>query len=89
VIKWDKEKNKKLIRERKISFEEVADIILEKKYLDILENPARENQKIFIIKMQNYTYVVPVIIDSNDNIILKTIFPSRKFHKIYGGTDER
>jgi hypothetical protein len=75
-----------LILERGISFEIFADLILEKKYLTILENPNYNNQMIFIICYNNYTYVVPFIIENDNTIFLKTIFPSRKFHKIYGGT---
>ena len=65
--------------------ETFASLILEKKYLDILKNPSRIEQKIFIIPYANYTYVVPFVIDDNKNIVLKTVFPSRKFDKIYGG----
>lgn len=82
-ILWDKAKNKKLRENRGFSFEEIVPIILDKKYLAVLENPARNGQLIFVISYKNYTYVVPFIIDSKDNIILKTIFPSRKFHKIF------
>ena len=85
MIYWDNEKNNKLIIERNISFEEICEIILDKKYLDILENPARPEQQIFIIQMQEYIYVVPFIIDEDDNIFLKTAYPSRKFQKKYGG----
>jgi len=60
-------------------------LILEKKYLAILKNPSRTEQKIFIVSFQNYTYVVPFVIDNSQNIVLKTVFPSRKYHKIYGG----
>ena len=81
MIMWDEEKNKKLIKERNISFEEVAQIILSEGYKDILENPARKDQYIFIITLKEYIHVVPFIIDDNSNIILKTVFPSRKFHK--------
>jgi uncharacterized DUF497 family protein len=84
-IIWDSDKNRKLLLERKLSLETFASLILEKKYLTILKNPSRKDQKIFIIPYQNYTYVVPFIIDDNQNIVLKTVFPSRKFHKIYGG----
>jgi uncharacterized DUF497 family protein len=42
MIIWDIEKNKKLISERGISFEQVEKIILDKEYIDILENPTRE-----------------------------------------------
>jgi len=84
-IIWDEGKNKTLKLDRNLSFEIFADLILDKKYIDVLENPSRKDQMIFIIKYKEYTYVVPFIIDDEDNIVLKTVFPSRKFHKIYGG----
>ena len=82
---WDEDKNKKLILERGLSMEKFAELILEKKYHAVLKNPSRVGQKIFIVPFLDYTYVVPFVIDEKQNIILKTIFPSRKFHKIYGG----
>ena len=84
-ILWDEDKNKRLKLERDISFEDFAELILEKKYLDILENPSREEQMIFIVSYKDYTYVVPFVLDEEENIVLKTVFPSRKFHKLYGG----
>ena len=84
-IIWDESKNQNLKLFRGISFGIFADIILNNKYLDILENPAREEQMIFIISYKNYTYVVPFVIDEEENIVLKTVFPSKKFHKLYGG----
>lgn len=81
----DEGKNKTLKLDRNLSFEIFADLILDKKYIDVLENPSRKDQMIFIIEYKEYTYVVPFIIDDEDNIVLKTVFPSRKFHKIYGG----
>ena len=84
MIFWDEEKNTKLITERGISFDEISEIILREEYLDILENPKKENQMIFIIRLKGYIYVVPFIIDDDENIILKTACPSRKFNKIYG-----
>ena len=84
MIYWDEDKNNKLITERNISFNEIAEILLREEYLDILENPNREGQLIFIICLQDYIYAVPFIIDENENIILKTAYPSRKFNKIYG-----
>ena len=84
-ILWDEDKNKRLKLERDISFEDFAELILEKKYLDILENPSREEQMIFIVSYKDYTYVIPFVLDEEENIVLKTVFPSRKFHKLYGG----
>lgn len=83
-ILWDEAKNKKLKESRGVSFEDVAQIILGKKYLAILENPVRPKQRIFVVSYKGYTYVVPFVIDAERNIILKTVFPSRKFHKLYG-----
>ena len=84
-ILWDTEKDHKLIAERGLSLGIFASLILERKYFAILKNPSREGQKIFIVPFQNYTYVVPFVIDKDQNIVLKTVFPSRKYHKIYGG----
>jgi len=84
-IIWDDEKNRKLIKERGISFDKITTLILEEKYHAILKNPSREDQQIFIIPFMDYTYVIPFVIDDNQNIVLKTVFPSRKYHKIYGG----
>jgi len=85
MIIWDDEKNQKLQIERNISFEQISEIILKKEYLDILENPARPNQEIFIVKLNNYIHSVPFIIDNESNIVLKTAFPSRKLNKKYMG----
>ena len=83
-IIWDEAKNQKLIAERGLSLDTFASLILENEYYDILKNPSRPEQKIFVIPFQNYTYVVPFVIDKEQNIVLRTVFPSRKYHKMYG-----
>ncbi|RLC00427.1 MAG: toxin [Deltaproteobacteria bacterium] len=83
MVIWDDEKNIKLQVERGISFDEISEIILRKEYLDILDNPSRSSQQIFVIKLNDYIYSVPFIIDKQSNIILKTAFPSRKLNKKY------
>ena len=85
MIIWDDEKSQKLQIERDISFDQISEIILRKEYLDILENPARQNQQIFVVKLNNYIHAVPFLIDDQSNIILKTAYPSRKLHKKYMG----
>jgi len=87
-IIWDKEKNNWLQVNRRISFEEISGKILNRNYIDILENPTRDNQMYFIMKINDYTWVVPFLIDDQERIVLKTAFPSRKFHNRYGGRDE-
>ncbi len=82
---WDEEKNRKLKAERDISFEEITTAIDEGKLLDIIENPNKNrypNQKISIVNIQNYVYLVPLVEDE-EKYFLKTIFPSRKMTKKY------
>ena len=87
-IIWDKEKNSWLQVNRRISFEEISGKLLNGNYIDILENPTRDNQMYFIMKINDYTWVVPFLIDEQERIVLKTAFPSRKFHNRYGGRNE-
>ena len=85
MIIWDEEKNQKLQKERSISFDQIAEIILRKEYIDVLENKSRRDQQLFVIKLNDYIYAVPFILDAQKNIVLKTAFPSRKLHKKYMG----
>ena len=89
MIRWDEDKDAWLVHERGVSFQEIADIILQGDYLDILEHPGRPNQYIFILRLHDYVWVVPFTIDAEETIFLKTAFPSRKFNKRYGGIHER
>ena len=84
MIIWDKAKAARLLETREISLAEIADLLLERRYLAILENPSHPEQMLFVLPYKNYTYAVPFVVDEEDNIILRTAFPSRKFHKIYG-----
>jgi len=83
-IIWDEDKNKKLKKERGISFEEVAELILDRKYVTIVEHPKRPHQMIFLVPIKDYIHAVPFVFDAKENIVLKTVFPSRKFNKLYG-----
>lgn len=83
MIIWDDEKDLKLRAERNISFSQIAEIILRKEYVAILDNPSRPEQQIFVVKINNYIHCVPFLIDEKTNIILKTAYPSRKLNKRY------
>ncbi|MBN1894750.1 toxin [bacterium] len=78
-----------MIKNRGISFQDVADRLIDGRFLDILENPIRKNQQIFILSIQDYTWVVSFTIDEKDVIWLKTAYPSRKFYKHYRGIHEK
>ncbi len=82
---WSYEKNELLKKERKVSFEEVVLCIEKGQLLDILEHPNQEKypgQRIFVINIRGYVCLVPFI-ETEDEIILKTIIPSRKATKKY------
>ena len=83
-ILWDDEKNRKLISERGVGFEEVVSCIMNNEVLDVLKNPTRIGQYNLIVNLKNYTYAVPFLVNENEEVILKTIYPSRKLHKLYG-----
>lgn len=53
MIIWDDDKNQKLQNKRKISFDEIAEIIPRKDYLDIIKNPSRSSQQLFIIELND------------------------------------
>ena len=84
-IIWDEEKNLWLQLNRDTSFEIIADKILNKQYIEILENPTREDQLYFLLEINDYTWTVPFLINEKDEMVLKTAFSSRKYHKKYGG----
>lgn len=70
MILWDDEKNQKLRLERNISFEQIAELILRKEYLAILEHPSRPNQQIFVMLLNGYVHAVPFVINEQANIVL-------------------
>ena len=82
---WNNEKNKKLKEERNISFEEVLFYIENGQLMDIIEHPNPSNysgQKVFIVNINDYAYLVPFI-ETDEEIFLKTIIPSRKATRKY------
>ena len=84
-IDWNEEKNERLKKERELSFEDIIISIEEGNLLDIVEHPNKNrypNQKIFIVAVNDYAYLVPFVEDE-EKIFLKTIIPSRKATKQY------
>jgi len=86
-FRWKLEKNEWLKLNRKICFEDVAFFIERGNLLDIIEHPNQDKykgQKIFIIEINKYVFMVPFIED-NESIELKTIIPNRKLTRKYLG----
>ena len=87
-LNWSPEKNEFLKAERGICFEEIALIIESGLILGIEENPGHSNQKIYILEINGYAVIVPFV-EYDEEIFLKTAFPSRKYTKKYGLSEEK
>jgi len=80
VFRWDPQKNALLMRERGLSFEQIALAVEGGDLLQVIAhpNPARyPNQKIMVVAMDGYAFLVPFV-QEEDGYFLKTIIPSRK-----------
>jgi hypothetical protein len=82
-LNWDLDKNEILKAMRGISFEQIAFLIESGHILDIEENPKRPDQKIYVLEIEGYAVIVPFV-EKDNEIFLKTAFPSRKYTKRYG-----
>ena len=84
---WNEDKNEWLRRERGVTFEEIVFHLTHDGLLDTIEHPNQDSyagQKIFIVNVDGYVCLVPFV-ESEDQIFLKTIIPSRKMTKRYLG----
>ncbi len=84
---WNAEKNRRLQKERGVSFEEALVHIAAGDLLDIVAHPDQEKypgQRMFIIRMRDYVWLVPFV-ETESEIFLKTIIPSRKATRKYLG----
>ena len=84
---WNPEKNILLKQERGIGFEDVVFHIEQGDELDVLEHPNQAKypgQCISVVLVEDYVYLVPFV-ESETEIFLKTIIPSRKASKRYRG----
>lgn len=87
---WNSEKNEQLKAERGVSFEEVVLSIQLGYEIDIFEHPNQiryPGQKVSVVLIEGYAYLVPFV-ESEKEIFLKTIIPSRKATKRYLGDED-
>jgi uncharacterized DUF497 family protein len=82
---WDEGKNRLLKDSRGVTFEMVVQAIQDGRLLDILEHPNKErygNQRLYVVELDNYAWIVPCEY-GEASILLKTIFPSRRYTRLY------
>ena len=80
------EKNKKLLKERGTSFEEVIAAIEADLLLDVVVHPNQRkypDQKMYVVYIDPHVFLVPFVRENEDTLFLKTIIPSRKARKHY------
>ncbi len=80
-IRWDALKNERLKKARGASFED----LISSKLVKIMKNPKRVNQNIMLFEYKKYIWVVPFV-EEKEYYFLKTLFPSRKYTKIFKRT---
>ena len=84
-IDWNTDKNEILKLERGVSFEDIISAISDGGLIKIIDHPnpvKYPNQKVMIINIDNYAYVIPFT-ESGDKLFLKTIYPSHNATKLY------
>lgn len=89
-ISWNAGKNALLKAERGVSFEDVVFHIMAGDILDTVDHPNQKRypgQQIHIIAIEEYVYLVPFV-ETDEEVLLKTIIPSRKATKSYLGEVE-
>lgn len=86
-ISWNAEKNALLKADRGVSFEDVVFHIMAGDILDTFDHPNQKGypgQQIHVIAIEEYAYLIPFV-ESDEEVFLKTIIPSRKATKSYLG----
>lgn len=84
-IRWNEEKDAILRQNpsrKNVGFAECAAAIEEGRILDNIIHPVRQNQRIYILEIDDYAFAVPYVFDG-DALFLKTIFPSRLYTAQY------
>jgi len=83
---YSKQKDLVLKETRNISFEAVISAYKKKRKLADFEHKrkGRKYQRMLIVEIDNYAFVVPYVIDKKrKRVFLKTIYPSQKFTQQY------
>jgi hypothetical protein len=77
-LTWDPLKNEWLKRERGVSFEEM----IQMPFLGMTTNHSRPYQKMLVYVFNGYIWVIPCV-DNDNGFFLKTMYPSRRFQKLW------
>ena len=85
LFNWNSEKNERLKDKRAICFEDFVFYIDKGFLVDDVTHPNQEKypgQRMLVVNIEEYIYLVPYV-ESEDELFMKTIIPSRKATKKY------
>lgn len=77
-IRWNLLKSERLKRTRGVSFEE----IIQSKLIAVKKHPKKTHQDLMLFEHKGYIWVVPYV-ETEQDIFLKTLYPSRSYTKLY------
>ena len=77
-VRWSLLKSERLKRTRGVSFEE----LLQARLVGVRRHPTKTEQKMMLMEYKGYIWVVPYI-ETEHERFLKTLYPSRKYTKLY------
>lgn len=85
IFRWSTEKNEVLMRVRGISFEEIILAVEDNRVIDFFPHPNSSkypHQYILIVYLYHEYFVIPCVV-TEEEIFLKTMYPSRVARKKY------
>ena len=93
VIRWNSAKAETLRADKTrggISFEDCVIALDKGNLIEIIRNPSANHagQRMFVLNIEGYAYVVPFA-ETEDEIFLKTVIPSRKYTSLYLGRTKK
>jgi hypothetical protein len=77
-LRWNLLKSERLKQTRGASFEE----LIQSKLIAVKRHPKKSHQNILLFEHRGYIWVVPYV-ESGEAVFLKTLYPSRKYTKLY------
>ena len=77
-VRWNLLKSERLKRTRGASFEE----LVQAKLITIKRHPMKPLQDIMLFEYKGYIWVVPFV-STEKETFLKTLYPSRKYTRLY------
>lgn len=91
-INFNEEKNQLLKASRNVCFDDVVEALEQNRLVGNIKHFKSNkypNQFLFLLDVKGYIYVVPYVKNiKKRELYLKTIYPSRKFTKMYGRENE-